>query len=334
MKSNSQSQQAKTLVKPWWNRPLFGSVSLVERIWGFFHRQPLPELALSLHDTELQALADIEPSIRMLDNEQYTPEFLFYMRIRRKIESNLDDYKGLKNFVNIFSFILKHLNHFRTIRRVELDFQGKTQTELYNFIGEQLDIVADPALFRQVALPEIEKLLDIIRNEPTKNALLAYKIALEKITEEPIGLHLLSLFKEYNWPDFSIFATLGEILNRLKKQDLQNLKALVLVAKVYYEQLAKIGQIIGIPSDDSQVIIYAKIIQYIALSNRYENLVYRFEQLLEGLRKWKRHYDTLLEIRGEYPSHKYKLPPSFSQPIPGENIYIKYQEFVTAYKPI
>lgn len=329
MKSNPQAN-AKTLEKPWWNRPLFGSVSLVERIWGFFHRQPLPELALSLHDTELNTLTDLEPSIRMLDNEQYTPEFLFYMRVRRKIESNQDDYKGLQSFVKIFTFILKHLNQFRTLRRVELDFQGKTQAELYNFIGEQLNIIPEPVLFRQVVLPEVDKLIDIIRNEPTKNALLAYKIALETVTEEAIGLHLLSLFKQYDWPDFSIFATIGDILNKLKKQDLRNLKALVLVAKVYSEQLAKIGQIIGIPADDNQVIVYAKIIQYIALSNRYENLVYRFEQLLESLRKWKRHYDTLLEIRQEYPPHKYKLPPSFSKPIPGENIYLKYQEFVTA----
>ncbi|AFZ52468.1 hypothetical protein VKI22_04260 [Cyanobacterium aponinum UTEX 3221] len=323
MKSQSELQ-----TKPWWNRPLFGGVSLIERALGALNRQEIPELALSLHDTELEELEKIFPTMKMLDHEQYTDEFLLYIRIRNKVENNLEEYKGLQTFIKIFIFTTKHINYFRTIRRIELDFQGKTQIELYNFIEEQLNLTSDPNLFNQIVIEEIDKLINIIRNEPTKEALLSYKNAIDAISKDEIGLNLLILFKKYNLIDYSIFNVINAILKKLKKQNLETLKALVLVVKVNYDELEKIGRLVGIPNNEDKVIIYAKILQYIALSYRYENLLYRFNQLLEVVKNWNKQYQTLAEIRQEYPSHKYKIPESFLKAIPGEYIYNKYQEFI------
>lgn len=323
MKSQSELQ-----TKPWWNRPLFGGVSLIERIWGALNRQEIPELALSLHDTEFEELEKIFPTMKMLDNEQYTDEFLLYIRIKNKVENNLEEYKGLHTFIKIFSFTTRHINYFRTIRRIELDFQGKTQVELYNFIEEQLNLTSDPNLFNQIVIEEIDRLINIIRNEPTKEALLSYKNAIDAISKDEIGLNLLILFKKYNLSDYSIFNVINAILKKLKKQNLETLKALVLVVKVNYDELEKLGHLVGIPNNEDKVIIYAKILQYIALSYRYENLLYRFNQLLEVVKNWNKQYQTLLQIRQEYPSHKYKIPESFLKTIPGEYIYNKYQEFI------
>lgn len=134
--------------------------------------------------------------MKMLDHEQYTDEFLLYIRIRNKVENNLEEYKGLQTFIKIFIFTTKHINYFRTIRRIELDFQGKTQIELYNFIEEQLNLTSDPNLFNQIVIEEIDKLINIIRNEPTKEALLSYKNAIDAISKDEIGLNLLILFKK------------------------------------------------------------------------------------------------------------------------------------------
>lgn len=324
MKSQAESQ-----VKPWWNRPLFGSVSLIERIIGSLNRQEIPELALSLHDTELEELNKISPTMKMLDNEQYNDEFLLYMKIKNKVENNLDEYKSLQTFIKIFTFITKHINYFRVVKRIELDFRGKTQVELYDFVEQQLNLISDPKLFNDIVIEEIDKLLKVIRNEPTKQALLSYKNALDMVTKDEIGLNLLILFKKYNIVDYSIFNIINTVLQKLQKQNLEALKGLVLIVKVHYDELEKLGQLIGIPKSDNQVIAYAKILQYIALSSRYDSLIYRFNQLLEILNNWNKHYQTLMEIREEYPSYKYKVSDSFTESIPGESIYLKYKELLT-----
>lgn len=322
------TNNSRTPNKSWWNRPLVGSVSLIERILGALNPQTVPELALSLHDTEWEELEKIVPTLTMLDNEQYSPEFLLYINIKNKLKNNLDEYKGLDKFVKIFSFAIKHIHHFRTMRRIELDFQGKTQLQLYQFVEEQLNTNYDPVLFHKLVSNEIDELLRLIVNEPTQKALLMYKTALDTITQEEAGLNLLLLFKKYQIQDYAIFKVVNDILKQLKKQDLDNLKALVLVVKVNYDELNKLGQLMGINHQEDLVITYAKIIQYIALSYRYENIIYRFHQLTESLQKWYKHYETIASIREEYPSHKYKVSPNFLQPIPGESIYSKYKDFM------
>jgi hypothetical protein len=314
--------------KFWWNRPLVGSVSFSERILGALNPQTVPELALSLHDTEWEELEKIVPTLTMLDNEQYSPEFLLYINIKNKLENNLDEYKGLDKFIKVFSFAIKNINHFRTIRRIELDFQGKTFLELYEFIEEQLNTNYDPVLFHELVINEIQRLLKVIINTPTQKALLMYKIALEAIIQEEAGLNLLLLFKKYHIQDYAIFKIVNDILKQLKKQDLDNLKALVLVVKVNYDELNKLGQLMGINHQEDLVITYAKIIQYIALSYRYGNIIYRFHQLIDNLQKWYKHYETIVNIRAEYPNHKYKVSSNFLQPIPGESIYSKYKPFI------
>jgi hypothetical protein len=100
---------------------------------------------------------------------------------------------------------------------------------------------------------------------------------------------------------------------------------LVLVVKVNFTKLENLGKLIGIPTKSNEPITHAKILQYIAMCYKYENLNYRFHQLIDNLIKWEKHYKTLLEVRGEYPSYQYYLPEDFMKFIPGENIYQKYQ---------
>lgn len=264
----------------------------------------------------------------MLDNEQYSSEYVFYRHIKYKLDHNLDEYKGLNTFVKIFSFTINNIQYFSVVRRIELDFQGSTLNELYEFVQEQLSITNDTHLFHKLVNGEINRLLKLVRNEPTKNAILTYKNALFAISQNEMGLNLLSLFNKYNISDFSTFKILNDILKQLKNQDLENLKALVLVVKVNYEQLDKLGNLFGIPPSDDQVIIYAKILQYIALTSRYENINYRFEKLLDILKKWNTHYQTLKEIREQYPAYKYKVPSEFLQEVGGESIYAKYESLM------
>ncbi len=314
--------------KPWWNRPLLGQVSLIERTIGAINRKPLPELALSLHDTEIEELNKIAPTLQMLDKDKYNNQFLLYVNIKNKVENNLDEYKDLHTFIKILSFAIHHSSYFKTIQRMELDYQGKTQGDLYELIEQQLYTNPDRFIFKKIVNEEINKLINKVINEPTKQALISYKEALNAIAEDEIGLSLLLLLKKYKVVDYSIFNTISDILLQFRKQDLENLKALVLVVKVNIEHFEKLGRLIGIPHESNEPIVLAKIIQYIALTHKYENLNYRFKQLTDNLIKWEKHYQTVLEVRQEYPRHKYQIHENFVKVIPGENIYLKYKDYL------
>ncbi len=314
--------------QPWWNRPILGKVSLLERLLSNFNRKPVPELALSLHDTELENLTKIAPTLQMLDNESFSPEFLLYISLKQQVENNQGDYKGLAMFIKILRFAIEKNSHFQTVKKIELDYQGKTQKELYDFVFEQLTSNPDKDLFKEALHNKIEQVISLTRNELVRNALYSYQEALNGIADAEIGLNLLLLFKKYNIANYEVFNVIHDILKQLKKQELDNLKVLVLVVKANYEQLENLGKLIGIPGRNNEPITYAKIFQYIALCYKYDNLNFRFQQLQDNLLQWEKHYRTLKEVREEYPEHEYKLSEQMTQLIPGEFIYNKYKDYI------
>jgi hypothetical protein len=70
------------------------------------------------------------------------------------------------------------------------------------------------------------------------------------------------------------------------------------------------------------------MLQYIALRNRYQHSLAQFQQLISLLKNWLKYYESIVTIRDEYASNKYKQPPIFLQEIPGLDLYQKYEEFI------
>jgi L-rhamnose mutarotase len=314
--------------KPFWNRPLFGNISLWQRILGILHRQQIPDSVLSFFDRELESLNKIEPTLRMLDNGQYSDEFLFYMEIKQKIAQNLGEYTGLEHFIHIISFTIKNIKDLQVLSRVELDFQGKTQIQLYKFIEEQLNSNSPSKLIRKTIRNQLQKSIENTRNQPTKEALMSYKQALESIINRKSGVELLASLKQHNITNYSIFDIFYTLIKETKDQDIQNLKFIVLMVKNKKKELDKLFTSISFPKYENSSIVYAQIIQYLALSFRYEHITFRFEQFLEMLNKWFQHYQEIINIKEQYPSSKYHLPYNFSAKIPGLSIYLKYKIFL------
>lgn len=314
--------------KPFWNRPLFGNISLWQRILGILHRQQIPDSVLSSFDRELESLNKLEPTLRMLDNGQYSDEFLFYMEIKQKIDQNLEEYKGLEHFIKAISFTIKNIKDFHILSRVELDFQGKTQVQLYKFIEEQLNCNSSSKSIRKTIRNKLQESINNTRNQPTKEALISYKQALESIISRKSGVELLCFLKKQNITNYSIFDVFYSLIKETKDQDIQNLKFIVLMVKNKKNQLDQLFTLIGFPELENSSVVYAKIIQYIALSYRYEHITFRFEQFLEILHKWEQHYQEIIKIKEEYPAHKYRHPYNFSDKIPGLSIYLKYKSFL------
>ncbi len=148
------------------------------------------------------------------------------------------------------------------------------------------------------------------------------------LTQDEIGLNLLLLFKKYKISGSTVFDKIIGLIKQLRKQELENLDGLILVVEVNNESLEQLGSLIGISNKNNQPITYAKILQYITLYYKYNDYYFRFQQLINNLQKWEKHYQNLQKIREEYASHKYKLPEEFLKFIPAENIYQKYQEYL------
>ncbi len=312
--------------KPWWNRPLTGESSLIELLINLFNKKTIPDVAICLHDEELEELSIISPTIQMQDSDRYTQEFFEYIDITHKINNNEDDYKGLNTFINILIYAIDRHNHFSNLQKIELDYSFRSFLELSQFVDDQLNNNLDQLIFKQEITEKTENLLSKTDNKLEQEILRSYLNSLQVICEDQIGLNLLSILHKYNIADYKIFKNIAGIIKDIKKQDLSNLKALVLVVKLNYEYLEQLGNLIGIPKKSNEPITYAKILQYIALCQKYHTLDYRFNQLLTNLKKWEKHYQTVKEIRTKYLNNKYQLPESFTNSIPGEKIYDKYKD--------
>ncbi len=118
------------------------------------------------------------------------------------------------------------------------------------------------------------------------------------------------------------------ILKELKIADLQNFKVVDSMVVDNLVDLEKIAHFIGIPQDANYKDSLAKIIQYLALNHKYHSRNYRFGVLIENLKKWQDYYETIIEVRDEYPRYSYQLPEEFIKPIPAEEIYGKYQDYL------
>lgn len=318
--------------QPWWNRPIhwnepiIGNVSLLELMVSYLNRQQVPDLAISLHHQTWQDLNKIAPTIKMQDKETYNQEFLRYVSLKHQVENNQDDYKGLNTCIRVLQFAIENNSNFRNIYRIELDYQGKTQLELYNFVSDQLEHNLDKNILQRNIKEKIDEVISLTKNELIKNTISSYFSSLNVLVQDEIGLNLLRLFKKYNLSNSTVFDKIIEIIQQLKKQELENLESLNLVVEVNYETLEKLGRLIGISKKNNQPLTYAKILQYVTLYYKYDNYYFRFQQLINNLKKWEKYYQNLNKIREEYPSHKYKLPEEFLKFIPGENIYEKYKQ--------
>lgn len=320
--------QSQVIEKDWWNQPIFGNVTLVERLMGAVNPESVPEIALSLHNTELEELNRLSLVLDNYDSKKFKEEFLFYISVKKKLEKNKEEYKGLSTFIKIIQFAIAKHGYFQKLRRIELDYRENSLLDLYKFIDEQLNNNLDRFVFMQNVSRKAQQIASKETNKLVKSFVFSYVNYLKKIAENQIGINLLLLLKKYQIADYKVFEVTFSIFNQCKKEDLQDLQLLTSLVESNHEEMKKIGRLIGISNKNNQSIVYAKIFQYIALAYKYQKVEERFYLLRENLINWEKHYKILISIRQEYPKHNHKLPKEFTSIIPGESIYQKYQNYL------
>lgn len=331
MKREVSDISPNTNTTSWWNRPLFGEAGLLAELFAKFRKPEVSDAALSLHNREMRDATLFAKTAQAIDSEKFgSPEFLLLLKLRYLLLNSSEEYSDLSESSELLKVAIAAKSSFIALDQTELSYRSSKQQELYNFVEKQLqENQGDRIYFRQKVSEKLTEIIPTIKTQEGKIALHSYGKHLNDISENPLGLKLLSRFKTYQFDDYSILRNIAEIIDALGKKDLQDLKSLVSVVMVNYDAFEQLGRIIGIDERRRNPDTYARIVQYVALERKHQLSFPKFEELMKIIQRWYYPYRAILGIRQEYPPSDYRQPPEFQRPIIGEEIYLKYKKWLT-----
>lgn len=325
-KATADQQSQRSL--PWWNRPLIGKRSLTQRITRLFIKLPISERSEGLHDLAFEKLTALAAKAETVDSEKFgSQEFLAYVRLEYAMGKGTVGFEHLTKSAELLRVGIKSKNAFLKIEQTEVGFRGTKQNQFYDQVQSLLSQKLDKASFLAQTNAKMEALLPQLKSTEGKNAMQSYLQQLELIGQHELGLQLLSLFKQYQLSNYSVLQTISEIVASLSRQEVYDLKSLAALVAADQATFEKLGQIIGLPQEKRTPETYSILLQYLALSEKYQVAYAKFQQLTVILEQWIQYKETVIAIRQEYSPKEYKQPKKFRLTLPGVEIYDKYHEY-------
>jgi hypothetical protein len=319
---------AKTI--PWWNRPVTGDGGLLGELLTKIEKEDVPEAALALRNLQLMDLRVFAKTAEAIDSPKFTDEdFLTFVRIKYMLSNGIGDYAELDESIRLFQLAIQAKDSFIAIDQTELRYRGYRQQEFYDFVDNLLKNRENTENFREKVNAKAKEILIQVKTEEGQNAIKAYARHMEKISKHVLGLKLLLLFKTSNLSDYSILRSVADVILGVEMKHLHDFKKLVDVVNHHSDAFEQLKHIIQLPDNRKDVEVYALMIQVISLAHRHKIAYVKFEQLMKVVQKWYRNYQVILQIYQEYPASQYNLPHEFSEPIPGEGLYLKYCKCLT-----
>ncbi|MGF1542450.1 MAG: hypothetical protein ACFCU5_18740 [Pleurocapsa sp.] len=313
---------------------VFGEI-LDEGIIGDFKEKygkpVVPEGSVFFHNRTLKELTNIAGKAEKLDSEKFgSAEFLLYFRIKRKIENKVPEIIEFNHSVELLRASIIAQKSFLRLEQTELRYRSRKQQEYYQFVTDNITDNVDKQEFRNKVKKKLAEIIPLINSEEGRNALEGYSKEVNIISQYDLGLKLIALFKKYQLADYRILKDVSDLVEKLEAKDLLEPKTLVSLVIEHYEIFEKLSPIIGIKEKDLSPETYSKVLQLIGLINRHEESYVKFKQLIAILSTWNKPHKSLIMVREEYTSDKYKIPPEFKQEIPGLNVYKKYEKYIEA----
>lgn len=325
-----------SLKKSWWQKGIFSAETQFgrwfQRTFGryFQGKDLVSESSIFLHQRAMDEISLLGKNAEILDNEKFgNKEFLVLVKLRYLLARGVGSYKGLNNSVELLQAAIDAKDSFITIDQAEHRFRGTKQQDLYKFTDDLLEAFATTQEFRQAVNERFSKAIPNIQTEEGRVAMEGYSTHLNRLSEKPLGLKLLSLFKAYHLADYSILRQISDLVYGLNKSDLHNHETLIPLVKKNYPAFEKLGEIISLSKDRSDPETFAKMTQVLALNYKYRVSFGQFEDLLGIMKRWYRPYQTVISIREDHPPQQYRQPPEFHELIPGEKTYLKYRGWLT-----
>jgi len=167
---NSKSQKN---LEPWWNRPLWGDRSMLDKIESIIHKEhdKIPQEVIDHHQAVLAEIKLLAPIARALDSDKFTEsDFLDFVKVSNLFAKEVGEYKGLRNYVALFRVAVEAKNSFLTIEQIELSYRSSKQQEFYNYVLTLLEKQLSPAKFINLLEEKLAQILPDISTEEGKNA--------------------------------------------------------------------------------------------------------------------------------------------------------------------
>ena len=324
----ASSSKHKKQTYPWWNRPLIGDRSLTQRLILLFRKEPISERALQIHQKALDTIINLSEKALTVDSEKFgNDEFLAFVRIQYALGKGHDEYADLTHSAELLRVGVKAKNSFLKIEQIEVAYRGPKQNAFYDYIQDLLTQNLNKETFLTQVKDHVQTLVEGIKSKEGKASLQSYTEQLEILSEHEFGLKLLSLFKQHKLSDYSVLRAVSDMVNRLHNSELFDLKSLIAEVASQAQMFEKLGNIIGLPPQKRDPETYAKLLQYLALSEKYQSAYDKFQELVALLEDWQKHREIITTIRKEYSPKEYKYPKEFRVAIPGQDIYDKYGSY-------
>ncbi|MBF2057317.1 MAG: hypothetical protein IGQ45_08845 [Cyanobacterium sp. T60_A2020_053] len=325
-------KESETNQQPWWNRPLWGDKTMLEKIEEVIHKphEQIPPEVVEHHERVMGELRILAPIAKALDNSQFIePEFVGFIKISQLFALEMGEYKGLRNYVALFWVAIEAKNAFLKLEQIELSYRSTKQQQFYDFLLEELEKHPSSEDFITDLKKKLHEIVPDIKTEEGIMAITTYGTTLESIArQDELGLKLLYLFKKYRVEDLSLLRVMSDMVAYLLRKNLQDFNDVVTLVKANRNGFEQLGKIIELPITQSTDEDYARMIQYIALKQKYQAIYVQFQRLLEVMIQWNRFYQIIKEIRSHYPPSEFDQPPEFQKPIPGEEFYFRYENYL------
>ena len=296
-----------------------------------YGKPAVPEGSVFFHNRSLKELTSIARKAERIDSEKFgNGEFLLYAKIKRKIENKDPETVQFNQSVELLRAAIIAQKSFLRLEQTELRYRSRKQQEFYQFVTDNITDDVDKQEFRDKVKKKLAVIIPLVNSEQGRNALEGYLKEVNVISQYDLGLKLIALFKKYQLADYTILKRVSDLVERLEAKDLLEPKSLVSLVIEHYDIFEKLSPIIGIKEEYISPETYSKVLQFMGLINRYQESYMKFKQLIKILSKWEKPYKSMMMVRKEYTSDKYKLPPEFKQEVPGLNVYKKYEKYVEA----
>ncbi len=280
-----------------------------------------------LHQRAFEKLIAIAGKAENIHGEKFGGgEFATFVKIKSYIARAIGEYAGLDDNIEMLNVAISTQNSFTVIDGSESRHCSSAQQELYKFVNGLLAEEIDSEDFKRQIEQKLEEVIPLLKTEEGKVALQTYTKAMGKISEHPLGLKLLLLFKQYQFDDYSILRGVANTIAQLGSEDLLNLDGLLLLVMVKYDVFEKLGPIIGIADEYNRPETYSKMLQYIGLKAGHEASYGKFQEFLLLIKEWGVHYQTIVNVRQKYNPKEFRLSKNFTGTVPGEELYKKYKD--------
>jgi|GEM_PF-3432770 len=322
---------SQVLSRPWWNRPLVGNQSLVERIGAYRHsfiKEDVPERAISTHAEAVQTIHKLVRRAQSIDSSKYgNPEFLTFIKLKRAFAEGHEGYENLDHYLNLLNAGITAKNTFLSLERMEFKFFGSKQALLYNYVETLFQSNIQQSEFLESVQANFSEVYPQLRTADGRAALEKYYQQLQKITQHRFGFRLLRSFKRHKLINYSMLSTVASIIDGLDRLDLHDLNILNTEVIAHFETFQRLGEVLGMPGALINPKTFGRMLQYIAFEEKYKTAYPKFQELVVLLEQWQQQFTIAQNLRQEYGRKGYKRVQEFKASLPGVALYNKYEVY-------